>query len=319
MKQLTASPKKVTIHPCSLNRSKVAHVTLQLDLMTLCCCCCCWVFFFFLLFFFFPRLACTVYTCLAPEGVPTSRCGCYVCLSPYMTWIRDVSSIGPDLIDWLLLLLFVPIDSFISSIHSIILSAEVHPKTLSADAAQYTAVCDRVALLRTTRSDSEGNLNPSCPHLSSGLLRSPSFPLTLTSPSLSLLTTLILSSRLPSLAPRWLLSARTKWLPCRFLRCRHFLALPFPSNVNPFLCDSCFLAGLRQESTSRSTADEGETAWVPLGREEGEEVQHFLFPPQCKQRTAEAACAGRYAIPLGKRRNQLFLWLRLIYISPLRQ
>lgn len=269
-------------------------------------------------FFFFPRLACAVYTCLAPGGVPTSRSGCYVCLSPYMTWIRDVSSIGPDLIDWLLLLLFVPIDSFISSIHSIILSAEVHPKTLSADAAQYTAVCDRVALLRTTRSDSEGNLNPSCPHLSSGLLRSPSFPLT--SPSLPLLTALILSSRLPSLAPRWLLSSRAKWLPCRFLRCQHFLALPFPSNVNPFLCDSCFFfAGLRQESTSRSTADEGETAGVPLGREEGEEVQHFLFPSQYKQRTAEAACAGRYAIPLGKRSNQLFLWLRLIYISPLRQ
>lgn len=78
----------------------------------------------------------------------------------------------------------------------------------------------------------------SCPHLSSGLLRSPSFPLT--SPSMPLLTALILSSRLPSLAPRWLLSSRAKWLPCRFLRCRHFLALPFPSNVNPFLCDSCF-------------------------------------------------------------------------------
>lgn len=78
----------------------------------------------------------------------------------------------------------------------------------------------------------------SCPHLSSGLLRSPSFPLT--SPSLPLLTALILSSRLPSLAPRWLLSSGAKWLPCRFLRCRHFLALPFPSNVNPFLCDSCF-------------------------------------------------------------------------------
>lgn len=161
----------------------------------------------------------------------------------------------------------------------------------------------------------------SCPHLSSGLLHSPSFPLT--SPSLPLLTVLILSSRLPSLAPRWLLSSGAKWLPCRFLRCRHFLALPFPSNVNPFLCDSCFFffffAGLRQKSTSRCTADEGEAAGVPLGREEGEEVKHFLFPSQYKQRTAEAACAGRYAIPLGKKSNQLFLWLRLIYISSLRQ
>lgn len=65
-------------------------------------------------------------TRLAP-GHKTRHCRNYFC--PHLIWPKSVVlSIGRDLIDWLLDLLFVPIDSFINYIWSIILSTEVHPK-----------------------------------------------------------------------------------------------------------------------------------------------------------------------------------------------
>lgn len=143
----------------------------------------------------------------------------------------------------------------------------------------------------------KGIWTPSCPLLSSPLLLTPPLPLLSTSPWPPRLRRPRWSSprASPSLAPGWLVSPGRKVIASPFppsWRC------PTPSNVKPFPLWLLFLAGLRQESTSRSTADEGEAAGVPLGRQEGEEVQHFLFPPQCKQRTAEAACPGRYAPPL---------------------
>lgn len=110
----------------------------------------------------------------------TRHCSGYFC--PHHVWPTSVMlriEIGRDLIDWLLGLLFVPIDSFISSyLCSIILSTEVHHKLCQQ--MQYSTPPTVIRLLHWESPD---------------LIRKGTWPLT-TTPSPLLPSFCLLSSRL---------------------------------------------------------------------------------------------------------------------------
>lgn len=120
------------------------------------------------------------------------------------------SSIGPDLIDWLLVLLFVPIDSFISSICSIILSTP-RPSQNSVNRCCTVHRCPWSGCFAENHPIWFGReLDPL---LSSPLLSTPRL---LALPFLA--SPLLLYSPVLSLTPHWLLSLWAKWLPRRLLR-----------------------------------------------------------------------------------------------------
>lgn len=222
----------------------------------------------------------------------------FVCTLPDLN--PATSSIGPDLIDWLLVLLFVPIDSFISSICSIILSTP-GPSQNSVNGCCTVHRCPWSGCFAENHPIWFGReLDPllSLPLLSTPRLLALPF---LASP-------LLLSSPVLSLTPHWLLSSWAKWLPRRLLRRWRSLALPFLAVMGTLPLWLSFLQGSSKKAppAAQLMRVKQPGSHSAVKREKRFSTSSFLLSAN-RELQKLRALAG--TLPLEKRSNQSFLWM----------
>lgn len=251
----------------------------------------------------FARLPCIVNT--VPAWI-NSRCRPLCLSAPCLTWIQRRQVLDQTwLTDCWSCCLF-PLTALSAPSAQLFCPPQVHPKILSTDAAQYTAARDQVALLRITRSDSEGNLTLSCPHLSSQLLVS--------LPCLSLPH--LCSS--PLLSSRWLHtdSWAREQSDCLAVSSGAGapLALPFLAVMGTLPLWLSFLQGSGKKAPPAAQLMRVKQPGSHSAVKREKRFSTSSFPLSANRELQKLrALAG--TLPLEKRSNQSFLWMQPIYIS----